>query len=213
MYEIMKISEISKNMLERLPLYLHYLKSPDGEKYDHVSAPMISRAVGLGEVQVRKDLNAVSGAGKPKVGYNRAELIDRLENFLGYRSKSKAVIIGAGKLGKALFDYEGFKDYGLTVLAAFDVSVKDPVTGGNGKKIYPMSEFENYCRREKIKIGIITVPALAAQSVCDLMVASGIRAVWNFAPIGIKAPPDILVRNENMASSLALLSSHLNDES
>ncbi len=207
----MKVAEISKNMLERLPLYLHYLKTLDGAQDEYVSAPIIARAVGLGEVQVRKDLNAVSGAGKPKVGYNTAELIDRLESFLGYKNKRKAVIVGAGKLGKALFNYEGFKEYGLSILAAFDGAMDTVTDCGDGKKIYPMSEFTAFCKREKVKIGIITVPAAAAQEVCDLMVESGILAVWNFAPMGIKAPQNILIRNENMASSLALLSAHLND--
>ena len=207
----MKVAEISKNMLERLPLYLHYLKTLDGAQDEYVSAPIIARAVGLGEVQVRKDLNAVSGAGKPKVGYNTAELIDRLESFLGYKNKRKAVIVGAGKLGKALFNYEGFKEYGLSILAAFDGATDTVTDCGDGKKIYPMSEFTAFCKREKVKIGIITVPAAAAQEVCDLMVESGILAVWNFAPMGIKAPQNILIRNENMASSLALLSAHLND--
>ena len=209
----MKIADVSKNMLERLPLYLHYLKTLGGAENEYISAPIISRAVGLGEVQVRKDLNAVSGAGKPKVGYNTAELIDRLESFLGYKNKRKAVIVGAGKLGKALYNYEGFKEYGLSILAAFDGAADTVTDCGGGKKIYPMSEFSSFCKREKVKIGIITVPAAAAQEVCDLMVESGILAVWNFAPIGIKAPHNILIRNENMASSLALLSAHLNDTS
>lgn len=206
----MRLNEISKNMLERLPLYLHYLKALSADENSFVSAPIIAREVGLGEVQVRKDLNTVSGAGKPKVGYNTLELIDRLEIFLGYKRQEKAVIVGAGKLGKALFNYEGFKDYGLKVLAAFDSSVELPVDSGNGKTIYPMKDFAAFCKKEEVKIGIITVPATAAQSVSDVMVESGILAVWNFAPTGIKAPSHILVKNENMAASLAMLSAHLN---
>ena len=198
-------------MLERLPLYLQYLKSESDSPT--VSATAVARALNLGEVQVRKDLGIVSGAGKPKVGYVTSELIRHLEEYLGYRTENNAVIVGAGKLGRALLDYDGFSEYGLRILAAFDND--DRLTGmtDNGKQILPISEFSDYCKEQKPKIGIITVPEKYAEEVCDLMIHYGILAIWNFSRKQLKVSEDILVRNENMASSLAVLSVYLNHKS
>ncbi len=205
----MKERCISKSVLERLPVYLHYLQSlPEGSP-ETISATAIARALGLGEVQVRKDLGAVSGAGKPRIGYDTAGLIERLKVFLDYDNRVNAVIVGAGKLGNALLAYEGFRDFGLSVLAAFDTDPSKIGQTSGGKPILAVGTFPEFCRENRVAIGIITTPDSVAQSVCDEMIACGIRAVWNFAPTRLKAPEGILVQNENMASSLAVLSGHL----
>lgn len=201
--------KISISTLRRLPVYLNYLKQlPDRQV--NISATAIAAALRFGDVQVRKDLGAVSGAGKPKVGYNRIELIETLERFLGYREAKKAILVGAGKLGEALMGYGGFRDYGLDIVAAFDN--RNYGQEVSGKKIYNISELKVFCRREKIKIGVITVPYFAAQQVADLMYESDIKAIWNFAPIHLNLPSDILVHDENMAASLALLTKQLEDK-
>ena len=110
-----------KATLGRLPMYLQYLKGLDTNEYPNVSATIIAKALGLGEVQVRKDLSAVSGAGRPKLGYKTSALIKRLEDVLGQNNISKAIIVGAGKLGNALLEYNGFVNYGLEISAAFDI--------------------------------------------------------------------------------------------
>lgn len=200
---------ISISTLRRLPIYLNHLKSLPEEQVN-ISATAIATALSFGDVQVRKDLGAVSGAGKPKVGYNRLELIETLENFLGYRDVKKAVLVGAGKLGEALMGYGGFRDYGLDIIAAFDNRNFGEVV--SGRKIYHSDELFDFCSRKQIKIGIITVPAHAAQSVADRMYESGIKAIWNFAPVHLDMPSDVLVHDENMAASLALLKKQLEDE-
>lgn len=199
---------ISKNTLKRLPVYLSYLKHMP-EEQEYISATLIADGLKLGDVQVRKDLASVSGEGKPKTGYDRQKLIAALENYLGYDERKDAVLIGAGKLGMALYGYEHFSDYGLNIAAAFDSDINKIGTIPGGKKIYHIDEFAEYCIRTKVKIGIITVPAKAAQFVCDLMVDCGIRAIWNFAPAHLSAPEGIHVQNEDMAVSLAVLSGHL----
>ena len=201
---------VSVSVMRRLPAYLHYLKQlPPGT--ENISATAIAAQLGLGDVLVRKDLNIISGAGKPKTGYNTRQLLDDLETFLGYRNKNLAVIIGAGKLGCAMLDHSGFEEYGLHILAAFDNDRSKIGVTDSGKYIYPICDFQEFCRQANIKIGVITVPAAAAQEACDLMCRSGIRAIWNFAPIHLTADKNILIQNENMAASLALLSSHLNE--
>ena len=201
--------KISISTLRRLPVYLNYLKQLPEEQVN-ISATAIATALRYGDVQVRKDLGAVSGAGKPKVGYNRVELIETLERFLGYREVKKAVLVGAGKLGEALMGYGGFRDYGLDIVAAFDNrNFGEEVSG---KMIYNITELTDFCQKENIKIGVITVPHFAAQQVADLMYESEIKAIWNFAPIHLNLPSDILVHDENMAASLALLTKQLEDK-
>lgn len=204
----MERKEISKSVLKRLPGYLSYLKSiPDGAA-TYISATALANALGMGEVQVRKDLAMVSDGGRPKIGYLRESLIDDIEQFLGYDNTTDAVLIGAGKLGQALLDYTGFDAYGLNILAAFDTKPAVEQTVG-GKPIYHISQLENFCKTHKVLMGIITVPQKYAQDVCDLLIANGIKAIWTFAPVHLEVPPNILVQHENMATSLAVLSMHL----
>lgn len=203
-------SNISKQTLQRLPLYLSYIKALPEDAPKNISATMIAEALQLNDVQVRKDLASVSSSGKPKVGYNVKDLVAELESFLGYDNVDDAIIVGAGSLGKALLNYGGFKAYGLNVLAAFDLC-EEPVEF-QGKTIFPIDQLESVCRRMNIHIGIITVPAASAQEICDSLVKSGVRAIWNFAPVHLVVPEGILVQNENMASSLALLSNHLREQ-
>ncbi len=204
----MEHKEISKAVLKRLPGYLAYLKSlPEGTA-TYISATALANALGMGEVQVRKDLAQVSDGGRPKIGYLRENLIDDISRFLGYDNTTDAILVGAGKLGQALMGYSGFSAYGLNVLAAFDIAPSATHTD-EGKPIYPLSELENFCKTNNVLMGIITVPAQQAQGVCDLLIKNGIKAVWNFAPAHLDVPANILVQNENMATSLAVLSMHL----
>ena len=204
----MEHKDISKSVLKRLPGYLSYLKSlPDGVA-TYISATALANALGMGEVQVRKDLAQVSDGGRPKIGYLRESLIEDIEQFLGYDNTTDAVLIGAGKLGQALLGYSGFDAYGLNILAAFDANPTADSTD-DGKPIYHISQLDSFCRTNKILMGIITVPAKHAQEVCDQLIACGIKAVWSFATSHLEVPQGILVQYENMATSLAVLSMHL----
>lgn len=204
----MERKEISKSVLKRLPVYLSYLRSlPEGTA-TYISATAIANALGMGEVQVRKDLAMVSDGGRPKVGYLREHLMEDISQFLGYDNTTDAIMIGAGKLGLALMGYKGFQDYGLNILAAFDQD-EGKVAPKATCPIYHISKLDNYCRSHKVLMGIITVPGDCAQQVADLLIANGIKAIWNFAPAHLDVPAGILVQNENMATSLAVLSMHL----
>ena len=204
----MEPKKISKSVLKRLPGYLSYLKSLPENGTSHISATALANALGMGEVQVRKDLAMVSDGGRPKIGYLRDALIEDIEQFLGYDNVTDAVLIGAGKLGQALMAYQGFDEYGLNIMAAFDRNPKMDRTD-EGKPVYSMEKLTQFCRTHKVLMGIITVPAEGAQEVADLLIACGIKAIWNFAPTHLDVPANILVQNENMATSLAVLSVHL----
>ena len=204
----MKQKEISKSVLKRLPGYVAYLRTLSDSASPYISATALANALGMGEVQVRKDLAMVSDGGRPKIGYLRESLIDDIEQFLGYDNTTDAVLIGAGKLGQALLDYRGFEAYGLNILAAFDICPQNDSTD-SGKPIVHIDKLESFCRTHKVLMGIITVPASQAQAVCDQLIACGIKAIWNFANVHLEVPANILVQNENMATSLAVLSMHL----
>lgn len=207
-YENMERKEISKAVLKRLPGYLSYLKSlPEGTA-TYISATALANALGMGEVQVRKDLAMVSDGGRPKIGYLRESLIEDISQFLGYDNTTDAILIGAGKLGQALLGYIGFEAYGLNILAAFDAKPVADRTE-DGKPILHIDKLESFCKANNVLMGIITVPAQFAQEVCDKLIACGIKAIWNFAPVHLDVPEHILVQNENMATSLAVLSMHL----
>jgi redox-sensing transcriptional repressor len=204
------VGGISRKTLERLPVYHHYLEGKFAEGTETISAPMIALDLKLNEVQVRKDIASVAKtAGKPKTGYAVKDLIDDLEEFLGYHNVNQAVLVGAGYLGRALLSYKGFEQYGVEIVMAFDSDGRKVDTKIGGKMVLPMAKLENLCQRMNIHIGIITVPAKAAQEVCDQLVAGGVRAVWNFAPVHLNVPDHVLVQNENMAVSLAALSKYL----
>lgn len=199
------MNSLSKATLGRLPAYLKYIRTVDGE---HISSASIAKALGFGEVQVRKDLAAVSGKGKPKIGYETKSLLNRLECCLGLEHREQAILAGAGKLGRTLLDYDGFADYGVEISAAFDC-VKTMQLSEGGKPIYPIEEMQDYCFRNGIRIGILTVPGSVAQEVCDLMVKSNISAVWSFAPVSLKLPENVVLLRENLALSLAHLQNQL----
>ena len=203
-----KFKSLSRQALKRLPVYMSYLKSINNGENEYISSAAVAKALGLNEVQVRKDLGAVcKSTGIPKRGFLICDLIGGISDYLGYESSKVAVLIGAGNLGMALMSYRGFENYGIKIVAAFDTNSAI----ADNKRVFEISKLGEICREYNVRIGIITVPEKAAQQACDMLVENGIKAIWNFAPTYLKAPGDILVQNENMASSLALLSNHLKE--
>lgn len=204
---------MSTQALRRMPYYLHYLKQLRNEGVDVIASPTIASDLSLNEVQVRKDFAAISSnKGKPKSGFIIQDLIYNMELLLGYHNVKDAVLVGAGSLGKALLSYKGFEYLGMNIVTAFDNNEAIIGTELSGKKILSVEKISSVCRRLNVHIGIITVPASQAQTVCDQLVAGGILAIWNFAPIHLMVPNEIMVQNENMAASLAILSKHLHDK-
>jgi len=195
--------------LRRLPIYYVYLQKLRNEHVESVSCTQIAQALNLVPIQVRKDLAMTASVGKPRVGYQVTELLRAIENFLGWNNVAEAFLVGAGHLGSALLGYNGFSTYGLHIVAAFDISPAKIGTKINGKQILALHKMPEMVRRMGIKIGILTSPGEAAQALADQMVAAGIRAIWNFAPARIQVPSHIIVQHENLASSLAVLSTQL----
>ena len=200
---------IPNAVMKRLPLYLHFLRTLRADEKTTIASATIAKALKLGDVQVRKPLALVSGSGKPKIGYFVAELITHIEQTLGSGDTTRAVIVGAGKLGKALLYYDCFHEFGIDICAAFDRDESKCGKFDGGKTILPVSELESFCKENKVKIGIITVPEKEAQSVCDSLVNAGVIAIWNFAPASLIVPESVKVKDENLAASLAVLTACL----
>ena len=202
---------MSRQALQRMPLYLQYLITLREGGKTEVSAPFLAEHFGFTEIQVRKDLAAASSVqGKPKVGFRLLPLIQDIQDVLGFKTDNKAVVVGAGSMGTALLSYKGFREYGIKVTAGFDNKKALIGTEIAGITVYDVRDLKSYCKNSGVNIGIITVPSSDAQNVCDLMVKAGIRAIWNFAQIHLNAPKGVLVYNENMAASLAILLQHIN---
>jgi len=199
-------NNISRATAGRLPVYLEYLKKRRSEGVKTISAPHIARSLGKGEVQVRKDLSAVSNSGKPKIGFRIDDLINDIENSLGPTVHRNAVLVGYGRLGSALLAYDGFSLYGVDIIAAFDVKIESESEDAQGKKLLPMSMLADYIEKNDVKIGIIAVPAKYAQLVCNELVNCGVTGIWNFAPKVLAVPEEVSLHQENLALSLA----HLN---
>lgn len=196
--------------LQRMPYYLHCLEKAQARGETTISATSIANELKLNDVLVRKDIAAVcSTKGKPKSGFPVDELICDIEDYMGINDRKEAIIVGAGSLGRALLGNREFEEYGLSISAAFDINKNITGKTVNNIPIFDLSEMESFCREHKIPIGIITTPFEAAQDIADSMVRCGIRAIWNFALIRLNVPEGVLVQNENLASSLAMLSHHI----
>ena len=205
-----KSGPLSLHAMRRMPYYLQHLKKMQSSGTTAVSASEIAESLNLNSVQVRKDFAAVSAvSGKPKVGFSVDELIYGIEDAMGFHNINEAVLVGVGSLGRALVSYKGFDDYAMRIVAVFDNDSNLIGAEINGRQVMSSEKISELCRRMKVPIGIITVPANQAQIVCDQLVAGGVRAIWNFAPVHLSAPNNILIQDENMAASLALLSKHL----
>ena len=198
-------SDIPVTSLQRLPVYLNYLKTLNSDGY--ISSGAIARALDMGEVLVRKDLAYTSAQGRTRVGYSLKELISAIEDYLGCNDVKEAVIVGAGELGSALLSYGGFVIYGIEHAAAFD---NDPVKLGKviaGKPVYDFAEAENVIKKRRIKLAVLCVPASVAQAAADKLIGCGVERILNFAPVLIKAADSVTVRNIDVAANLAILSS------
>lgn len=205
----MEASKISRRLLKRLPIYLNYLKSLPGED-QNISATTIANALGLGHVQVRKDLAKVAHEGRRRTGRSRDQLIRDIDAYLDFATATSTIIVGAGKLGQILLDYTGFEESGLHIMAGFD---PEPTAkrSETGKPIYAMNRLSAFCKYYDVRIGIIAVPPENAQTVCDDLIACGIQAIWNFTSTHLRVPQNIVVQSEDMSLSINALRMHIRE--
>src|SRR5512138_1284201 len=201
-----KMREAGSASLRRLPHYYRLGQHLLQAGVRNVSSSLIGKDLGLDPTQVRKDLEMIGLAGKPKVGFGVADLLRGIETFLGWERPKEAVLVGAGSLGSALLRYERFREYGISIAAAFDTDPSKIGSSIGGKEVFLLDSLPGRVRRMSVQLGIITTPPQAAQRVADLMVEGGIRAIWNFAPVHVRVPEHVVLQNEDLCHSLASLS-------
>lgn len=197
-------------VLRRMPAYLSYVRTlqKQGEKF--VSSTKIADYMGIDATQVAKDLSHTGISGKTRVGYEVDAFVEILDDFLGFNKNNNAFLVGAGSLGGALLQDEGLRNFGLNIIKAFDTDKTKVGVKINEIDILHLDDFRGMPESYQVKIGIVTVPAEHAQNVADLMVAWGIRAIWNFTPARLKVPDHIVVENTMIYTNLAKLFNRLN---
>lgn len=198
--------------LRRLPWYLAHVKLLINSGVEFVSSTQIASATNVDSSQVAKDLSLLDISGKTRVGYEVKSLVEVLEDFLGFTKCHKACIFGVGSLGGALMTDSGLEQYGLKLVAGFDIN--DDIIGKeiNGIPIYHISDFKKVQERENMVIGIITVPVEKAQESADMMINGGIGALWNFTPYKIKVEENIVVQETSLYAHLAVMFNRLNEK-
>lgn len=190
--------------IRRLPLYLRVIRDMETQGRVSVSANDIAAELNFDAVKVRKDLAYTAVTGKPRVGYQIAELVSGIRSIIGWDRNSSAILVGAGNLGSALMGFPGFAKRGLNFIAAFDRNPERIGQSVHGRPVLPMEELESYIADYRIEVAVLTVPAFAAQEAADRLAAAGISGIWNFSPVKIKVPAGVVVQNENLMSGLAV---------
>ncbi len=213
-YLMVESSSYQRNIpepaLRRLPWYLAYVKLLKNQGESYVSSTQIAKKINVSPTQIAKDLSYVNISGKTRVGYEIDQLIDVLEEFLGFRSSHKAVLFGVGSLGAALLADSGLEQYGLKILAGFDIKDDIVNTKINNIPVYHADEFIERNRKTiKAEIGVLTVPADIAQQTADYLIEGGVRGIWNFTPFRIRVPEGVVLQNTSIYAHLAVMFNRL----
>ena len=200
------MKRIADSTVRRLSAYLRFLEDFENRGLTTISSEELAKQGGTTSAQVRKDLSFFGSFGKRGLGYSVPELAGRLREILGLGREWRVVIVGAGKIGAALAQYRGFRQRGFTILAAYDNNPEKIGRTLEGILVRDIEELEKDIQREKPDIVVLTVPAEQAQKVVDRVVRAGVKAILNFAPTQLQAPPDVAVKTVNMAMELEGLS-------
>ena len=206
-----KKAKVSLKQIERYPIYLNVLLSLRNSGINKVNSRQLADSLGVSEEQVRKDLQVISShRSKPGCSRDVNLLIKQLKDYLGYNTVNKAILVGVGHLGSALLSFKGFDDYGLDIIAGFDI---DPsLTGGtvNDKPIYSIFNLDNKIKELGVDVAIVATPKDVTQEIVNKLINSGIKAIWNFVPIHLVVPENIIVENMDLARSLAVFFHKIN---
>ena len=205
----MKVYKIPEATVMRLSIYSRYLHQLLEDGVNTVASGDIASGVGVSSAQVRKDLAYFGEFGTRGVGYKVEELYGHLMKILGLDQNWNVIIIGAGKLGSALALYKGFEDRGFKVTTILDVDENRIMNQIGDVTVESLNLLEERVREQGIKVGVVTVPAAAAQNVTDQLIAAGVKAILNFSPRVLKVPNDVILRNVDLSVNLEVLSFNL----
>lgn len=200
------MKRVSKLTVARLSVYLRLLSELESNGVETLSSEELARRAGTTAAQVRKDLSSFGTFGKRGLGYAVPELVTALRSILGLERSWRVALVGAGKIGAALCGYADFRRQGFHIEAAFDSDPRKVGEEWGGLRVRPAAELETFLSERRTDIVIVAVPSDAAQSVVDRVVAAGVRGILNFAPVKLRVPPGVALKNVNMAMELEGLS-------
>ncbi|MCI6716916.1 MAG: redox-sensing transcriptional repressor Rex [Bacilli bacterium] len=203
--------KIPRSVVERIPLYLNYLNQLVNLDVKMVSSKMMATDLNLGEVQVRKDLNLISGNGKPKIGYVTEELKTDLERLVRTDDVTNVIVVGAGKIGEALVKYQGFKDQGFKIIGIFDNDKNKIGKAFGDLQVQSIDNVQKFCMENNVKIGVLAVSSDSAKEVCQLIAGSGIKGILNFTNQKLDVDEKINVKNVDITSLLTMLAVEINN--
>jgi redox-sensing transcriptional repressor len=195
--------------IRRLPTYLQILRGLAIRGEDFVSSAYLAEQMHIESILVRKDLELTGISGTPRVGFRIRDLISAIEVFLGWKKILDACIVGAGQLGTALLGYRELTQYGIRIVAAFDTDTEKIGTSVHGVTVFPVTRLDELLWRLTIRLAIVCVPPDEAQQAVDLLVASGIQAIWIFTSVNLSVPENVTVQKEDLLSGLAVLCARL----
>ncbi len=203
------LTRIPEPTIERLSAYLQCVRTLRADGRPSAPSAEIARRTGIHAAQLRKDLSYFGEFGKPGLGYDLAALEAHLARIMGLDEERDVLLVGAGNLGRALSSYTGFGRRGFRIVAAFDVDEAKIGAALGECPVYALNELKTVNARLKAEVGIVAVPTAAAQVAVDELVAAGVRAILNFAPVAVSVPDGITVRNVDLTSQMEILSYYL----
>ena len=206
-----KDNKVSEAVIRRLPKYYRYLKDMEKNGVQRISSRELSDKMGLTASQIRQDFNCFGGFGQQGYGYNVSELCNEIRKILGLHKNYNVIIAGAGNLGQALANYIGFEREGFYIKAIFDVNPRLIGMSIRGIQIMDIDAMKDFITNNDIQVGVVCVPKDKAQEVTNQMVESGIKSIWNFAPIDVETPDDVAVENVHLSDTLYTLVYKMNE--
>ena len=206
-----KKKNVSMAVIKRMPKYYRYLGALVKNDVDRISSKELGEKIGFTASQIRQDLNNFGDFGQQGYGYNVKELHNQIGTILGVGKEYNAVLIGAGNIGQAIANYSRFTDIGLGITAIFDANPKLVGMRIRDVEIKDIDELKEYLEENNIDMGILCVPRINAQRVCDVLVNGGVKGIWNFAPIDLNVPGTVKVENVHLSESLLTLVYQMNE--
>lgn len=204
-------NNISMAVIRRLPKYHRYLSDLLSTDVDKISSKELGEKIGFSASLIRQDLNCFGDFGQHGYGYNVNELLNEISGILGLSKEYKTIIIGAGNIGQAIAKYIGFQRLSFNLVGIFDVDPKLIGLKIRDVEVMDIDELVGFLKETPIDIGVICVTENNAQLVCNMILANGVKDIWNFAPVDLEVPKDIIVENVHLDESLLTLSYLMNE--
>ena len=201
---------MSEPLIRRLPVYNRYLRALEEEGVQQISSQELGERMRMTPSQIRQDINTLGGEGRQGYGYQVHSLREHIRKIIGLDRTHRMVIIGAGRIGRAIASYEEFTEEGFETAALFDADTQRVAAPFERAPVYPMEELKNRLPGLNADIGVLALPAQAAQDALDQLYEAGVRSIWNFAPVDLHYPEDMAVVNVHLSDSLQILTYKMN---